>query len=92
MKSTGGPLYPFSFGKNPFLKTPAVRYDEGGQTYTVKSGDYLGKIAGAYGLTVGDIVSANPGLNPDKINVGQVLNIPNVNKTPSKEAIVSAAW
>lgn len=90
--STGGPLYPFSFEKNPFLKTPAVRYDNGGQTYTVKSGDYLGKIAGIYGLTVSDIVSANPGLNPDKINVGQVLKIPNVNKTPSKEAIVSAAW
>ena len=24
--STGGPLYPFSFVKNPFLKTPIVRY------------------------------------------------------------------
>ena len=31
LKSTGGPLYPFSFEKNPFLKTPVVRYDEGGQ-------------------------------------------------------------
>ena len=30
IKSTGGPLYPFSFQKNPFLKTPVVRYDEGG--------------------------------------------------------------
>ena len=30
-KSTGGPLYPFSFEKNPFIKTPVVRYDEGGQ-------------------------------------------------------------
>lgn len=29
-KSTGGPLYPFSFEKNPFLKTPVVRYDDGG--------------------------------------------------------------
>ena len=29
-KSTGGPLYPFSFEKSPFLKTPVVRYDEGG--------------------------------------------------------------
>ena len=28
---TGGPLYPFSFEKNIFLKTPAVRYDEGGE-------------------------------------------------------------
>ena len=32
-KSTGGPLYPFSFEKNPFLKTPVVRYDEGGQKH-----------------------------------------------------------
>jgi hypothetical protein len=39
LKSTGGPLYPFSFEKNPFLKTPVVRYDEGGPTYTVKKGD-----------------------------------------------------
>lgn len=30
-KATGGPLYPFSFQKNPFLKTPVVRYDEGGK-------------------------------------------------------------
>lgn len=30
-KSTGGPLYPFSFEKNPFLKTPVVRYDDGGE-------------------------------------------------------------
>ena len=29
-KSTGGPLYPFSFEKKSFLKTPVVRYDEGG--------------------------------------------------------------
>ena len=29
-KSTGGSLYPFSFEKNIFLKTPVVRYDEGG--------------------------------------------------------------
>lgn len=26
LKSTGGPLYPFSFEKNPFMKTPVVRY------------------------------------------------------------------
>lgn len=29
--STGGPLYPFSFEKNPFFKTPVVRYETGGQ-------------------------------------------------------------
>ena len=29
--STGGPLYPFSFSKNPYWKTPVVRYDKGGE-------------------------------------------------------------
>lgn len=29
--STGGPLYPFSFQKNPYLKVPAVRYGKGGK-------------------------------------------------------------
>lgn len=38
-KSTGGPLYPFSFEKNPFLKTPAVRYDDGGHLFGF--GDWL---------------------------------------------------
>ena len=38
-KSTGGPLYPFSFEKNPFLKTPVVRYDEGGHLFGF--GDWL---------------------------------------------------
>lgn len=28
-KSTGGPLYPFSFSKIPYIKTPAVRYEGG---------------------------------------------------------------
>ena len=30
-KSTGGPLYPFSFQKNLYLKVPAVRYGNGGK-------------------------------------------------------------
>jgi hypothetical protein len=39
LKSTGGPLYPFSFEKNPFLKTPVVMYDEGGHLFGF--GDWL---------------------------------------------------
>lgn len=31
--STGGPLYPFSFSKDPNVKTPVVRYKEGGKLY-----------------------------------------------------------
>ena len=29
--ATGGPFYPFSFQKNPYWKTPVVRYDDGGE-------------------------------------------------------------
>ena len=39
LKSTGGPLYPFSFEKNVNVKTPIVRYDNGGHLYGF--GDWL---------------------------------------------------
>lgn len=46
-----------------------------GQSYTVKSGDSLTKIAGEFGVTVKALRSFN-GLKTDKIVVGQKLNIP----------------
>jgi LysM repeat protein len=50
-----------------------------GQTYEVKSGDNLSKIAGKFeGITWKDIFEANRDKisDPDKIFPGQVLNIP----------------
>jgi LysM repeat protein len=49
--------------------------DTGGVTYTVKSGDTLGKIAKHHGTTVKAIENAN-GLSTTKIKVGQKLKIP----------------
>jgi LysM repeat protein len=46
-----------------------------GQTYTVKSGDSLTRIAGQFGVTVKALRSANT-LKTDKIVVGQKLKIP----------------
>lgn len=75
--STGGPLYPFSFEKNPFLKTPIVRYDEGGQTYTVKKGDTFSQIAQNVGVSVQDLQKLNPAItNVNRIREGQNVNIP----------------
>ena len=75
--STGGPLYPFSFEKNPFLKTPIVRYDEGGKTYTVKKGDTFSQIAQNIGVSVQDLQKLNPTItNINKIREGQSINIP----------------
>lgn len=45
-------------------------------TYTVKSGDNLGKIAKSHGTTVAKLREAN-GLKTDQIKVGQKLKLPN---------------
>ena len=57
----------------PAAARPAL--PEGSSTYTVKSGDYLARIASLNGTTVGAIRQANR-LNSDLIQVGQVLIIP----------------
>lgn len=57
----------------------AVTTNPNQQTYTVKSGDSLSKIAGNYtGLTWQEIFEANKDQisNPDLIHPGQVLKIP----------------
>lgn len=54
-----------------------------GQTYTVKSGDSLSKIAGEFGVSVRTLRSVN-NLKTDKIVVGQKLKIPSKNSaTPA---------
>ncbi len=47
-----------------------------GETYTVQSGDTLFKIAQRYGITVDQLVAANSLSNPDRLDIGQQLNIP----------------
>lgn len=44
--------------------------------YTVKWGDWLNKIASENGVTVQAILAVNPGLNPNLIYPGQVINLP----------------
>jgi LysM repeat protein len=45
--------------------------------YVVRDGDTLGAIAQVYGLTLDEVLAANPGLaNPDNLIVGQTLIVP----------------
>ena len=44
--------------------------------YTVRAGDTLGQIAFIYGISVADIMAANNLTNPDVLDVGQQLVIP----------------
>ena len=60
----------------PAMSGGAAASDSGaGETYTVKSGDSLTKIAKAHGATVKEIEAAN-GLSTTKIKVGQKLKLP----------------
>ncbi|MBN1966927.1 MAG: LysM peptidoglycan-binding domain-containing protein [Anaerolineae bacterium] len=51
--------------------TPGV-----GALYTVQAGDTLASIAALYGVTVDDILAANQTLDPNALQVGQVIAIP----------------
>jgi len=56
--------------------------------YVVKSGDTLGKIAAAYGLTVKELASANNIANADLIRTGAKLSIPSID-TSKRHIVVS---
>ena len=53
-----------------------IRFLRGYDTYTVRPGDTLYNIARRYYTTVNAIVTANPGINPNMITVGQRLIVP----------------
>lgn len=48
----------------------------GYDTYTVRSGDTFYSIARAYYTSVPAIITANPGISPNNINIGQKLIVP----------------
>ena len=61
----------------PTGSTPSYPAPSYGGTYVVQWGDTMAKIAGYYGVTVNDLLAANPQVwSPSLIYAGQVLNIP----------------
>lgn len=58
-------------------KTPAAPVAASGySTYVVKQGESLSKIAANHGFRTIDVLALNPGINPDKIKVGQTIYLP----------------
>jgi len=45
-------------------------------TYTVVAGDTLSGIAARFNVSLNDLVAANPGISPNALPVGTILNIP----------------
>lgn len=64
-----------SVGQNLFIPLKRIT------SYQVKRGDTLYSIARANGILLNDLISANPQItNPNMINIGDIINIPDVRK------------
>lgn len=61
--------------------------------HTVKDGDTLAKVARRNGVTVGELLKANKGIDPDRISPGQRLVVPGkgVVAKPVEKAVVPKA-
>ena len=69
----------------PTGSTPTYPPPSYGGTYVVQWGDTMAKIARYYGISVNDLLAANPQVwSPSLIYAGQVLNIP---ATPSYHTV-----
>ncbi len=61
-------------------KPPVIIKKNGNNTkmikYTIQKGDNFYNIAKKYGLTIDAIIQANPGANPNRLQIGDVILIP----------------
>ncbi|GJC88437.1 intracellular hyphae protein 1 [Colletotrichum liriopes] len=48
----------------------------GPATYTIKSGDTFFVVAQSLGITTDSLTGANPGVVPENLQIGQVINVP----------------
>lgn len=70
---------PSSDERRPLVSTssaPAVPAPRSYLQYTVRRGETMSTIARRYGLPLRTLLSANPNVNPNRLNVGQVIRIP----------------
>src|SRR5512143_3188735 len=51
-------------------------------TYTVQAGEPMGGIALKFGVALGDLEAANPGVLPNTMSIRQVLRIPRIPANP----------
>jgi spore germination protein YaaH len=60
--------------------------------YTVKAGDSLWAIASQFGVSIQDIVAANPRIDPHRIYVGQSIWIPSAKSPAASGSAGDGAW
>jgi len=54
-------------------------------TYTIQSGDTLSSIALKFGVSMDNLLAANPEISPNAMSIGQVIKIPSDPTNPSGE-------
>ena len=59
--------------------------------HTVQRGEFLSTISKKYNVKMSAIVDANPGLNPNRIRIGQKLKIPGSTAAPKSNVMLAAA-
>ncbi|KAG8623554.1 hypothetical protein KVT40_008530 [Elsinoe batatas] len=60
---------------NPGDDAPPPKPAPANNKYTIKAGDTFWSVAQAHKLTVQQIQAANPGVDPSKLKVGQIINL-----------------
>lgn len=53
--------------------------------YTIKAGDTFYLIAKRYGVSLDELLKANPGVDPDRLYIGQVICIPTEDSKPQPQ-------
>lgn len=59
---------------------------EDGRVHRVQRGETLSAIALHYGVPLGELVAANPGIHPDRLLVGQRIRLPTPEDSPTTTA------
>ena len=55
-----------------------------GTAYTIRRGDSFYLIAQRYGIPLADLLAANPGVDPARLQVGQVICVPQASPAPDR--------
>ncbi len=55
---------------------PSIKCPPGTTPYEIRAGDTFYSIARRVGITVDALIESNPGVNPDRLQVGQIICVP----------------
>ena len=80
--------------QNSETKATTESKTEAEEWYTIKDGDLVGRVAARYGMTLAEIKRLNPGLNVDRVSIGQKIRVkgqPKAENTTPKAATAKPA-